>query len=87
MRISIVLSFFLFTVFAGTEQVKIIFDTYFRGGVGKYWEKVVNGFCVAKENNDNYWVESDKYNYAYLVLKKKPEEMARLIESIMLNQF
>jgi hypothetical protein len=58
-----------------------------RGGVGKYWEKVDNGYCVAKENGDNYWVEGDKYHHAYLVLKENPEKMARLIESIMLNNF
>ena len=56
-----------------------------QGGLGKYWEKVDKGYCVAKENGDNYWVEGDKYKHAYLVLKKKPEEMARLIEAMMLN--
>jgi inosine-uridine nucleoside N-ribohydrolase len=57
------------------------------GGLGKYWEKVDNGYCVAKENGDNNWVEGDKYDHTYLVLKKDPEEMARLIESMMLNEF
>ncbi|MFW5774283.1 MAG: nucleoside hydrolase, partial [Tangfeifania sp.] len=66
------------------DQTAILYAV--RGGLGKYWEKVDNGYCVAKENGDNFWVEGDKYNHAYLVLKKDPEEMARLIESIMLNQ-
>ena len=67
------------------DQTAVLYAV--RGGVGEYWEKVDNGYCVAKENGDNYWVDGDKYNHAYLVLKKKPEEMARLIESIMLNEF
>jgi inosine-uridine nucleoside N-ribohydrolase len=67
------------------DQTAVLYAV--RDGVGEYWKKVDNGYCVAKENGDNYWIEGDKYNHAYLVLKKKPEEMARLIESIMLNQF
>jgi len=67
------------------DQTAVLYAV--RNGVGEYWDVVENGYCVAKENGDNYWVEGDKFNHAYLVLKKKPEEMARLIESIMLNQF
>jgi inosine-uridine nucleoside N-ribohydrolase len=67
------------------DQTAVLYAV--RGGLGKYWEKVDNGYCVAKENGDNYWVEGDKYDHAYLVLKKKPEEMVRLIESMMLNEF
>jgi SH3-like domain-containing protein len=58
-----------------------------RGGVGKYWEKVDTGYCVATKNGSNYWVEGDKYNHAYLKLTKNPEEMARMIEAMMLNKF
>ena len=28
-----------------------------RGGVGEYWEKVDNGYCVAQDNGDNYWID------------------------------
>jgi inosine-uridine nucleoside N-ribohydrolase len=67
------------------DQTAVLYAVH--GGLGKYWEKVDNGYCVAKENGDNYWVEGDKYDHAYLVLKKDPEEMARLIEAMMLNEF
>ncbi|MBW6537811.1 MAG: nucleoside hydrolase [Mariniphaga sp.] len=67
------------------DQTAVLYAV--RGGVGKYWEIVDNGYCVAKENGDNYWIEGDKYNHAYLVLKRDPEEMARLIEAVMLNEF
>jgi inosine-uridine nucleoside N-ribohydrolase len=67
------------------DQTAVLYAV--REGIGEYWEKMGNGYCVAKENGDNYWVEGDKYNHAYLVLKKNPEEMARLIESIMLNEY
>lgn len=58
-----------------------------RGGLGKYWDKVDGGRCVAKENGDNSWVSGEVTNHSYLVLKQSPEEMAQLIESIMLNKF
>ncbi len=67
------------------DQTAVLYAV--RGGLGKYWEKVDNGYCVAKENGDNYWVEGDKYNHAYLVLNKDPEEMAGMIEAMMLNEF
>jgi inosine-uridine nucleoside N-ribohydrolase len=69
---------------ASYDQTAVLYAV--RSGLGEYWEKLDNGYCVAKENGDNYWVEGDKYNHAYLILKKKPEEMARLIEAVMLNE-
>jgi hypothetical protein len=56
-----------------------------KGGIGKYWDKVDNGYCVADENGGNCWVEGSKYDHAYLVLKEDPAEMAQLIESLMLE--
>jgi len=58
-----------------------------RGGLGKYWDKVDGGRCVAKENGDNSWMSGEVTNHSYLILKQSPEEMAQLIESIMLNKF
>ncbi len=67
------------------DQTAVLYAV--RGGEGKYWDIVDNGYCVAEENGDNYWVEGDKFNHAYLVLKKKPGEMVQLIEGMMLNEF
>lgn len=67
------------------DQTAVLYAV--RGGEGTYWEVVNNGYCVAEENGDNYWVEGDKYNHSYIVLKNNAEEMARLIEALMLNEF
>ena len=70
---------------ASYDQTAVLYAV--RGGEGKYWDLVSDGYCVAKENGDNYWQEGNKFDHSYLVLKKSPEEMAKLIESIMLNKF
>ena len=67
---------------ASYDQTTVLYAVH--GGVGEYWDKVENGYCVAQENGDNYWEEGDRYNHAYLVLKKTPEEMGHLIEQLML---
>lgn len=53
----------------------------------EYWEKVTDGFCQANESGGNYWVKGEKSHHSYLKLIMDPEEMANLIESIMLNHF
>lgn len=70
---------------ASFDQTAVLYAV--RGGVNEYWDTVEDGFCVAEENGDNRWVESDAKEHSYLVLKKPGEEMAALITSIMLNEF
>jgi inosine-uridine nucleoside N-ribohydrolase len=67
------------------DQTAVLYAV--RGGEGNYWDVIDNGFCVAEENGDNYWKEGDRFNHSYLVLKSNAEEMARLIEGMMLNEF
>ena len=66
------------------DQTAVLYAV--RGGLGKYWNKVEGGRCIAKENGDNNWLSGEVTNHSYLVLKQSPEEMAQLIESIMLNK-
>lgn len=70
---------------ASYDQTAVLYAV--RGGLGVYWEKVENGHCEIDENGDNRWIDGDKTNQSYLVLKVEPEEMAGLIESFMLNDF
>lgn len=65
------------------DQTAVLYAV--RNGVGKYWDKIEGGFCKVEENGDNKWIEGIKTNHSYLVLKEKPEKLALLIESIMLN--
>jgi len=69
------------------DQTSVLYTV--RGGVGEYWDLVENGICVADSAGGNFWKEIDDQptNHAYLVLKKKPEEMADIIYSFMLNKF
>ncbi|MFW6224054.1 MAG: nucleoside hydrolase [Bacteroidota bacterium] len=66
------------------DQTAVLYAV--EGGTGEYWTKVENGYCVADEKGNNHWVEGDKHEHAYLVLKEAPEEMAKLIEAIMLGE-
>jgi inosine-uridine nucleoside N-ribohydrolase len=69
------------------DQTSVLYAV--RGGVGKYWEKIEDGICVADDTGGNYWkkVEDEHTNHAYLVLRKTPEEMADIIYSYMLDIF
>jgi inosine-uridine nucleoside N-ribohydrolase len=57
------------------------------GGVGDYWKKVTGGVCLVEEDGSNRWKRKKNSNHAYLKLKKAPEEMAAIIDAIMLNRF
>jgi inosine-uridine nucleoside N-ribohydrolase len=69
---------------ASYDQTAVLYAV--RGGVGKYWDKVENGYCVADDTGGNVWVETQQpTNHAYLVLKIRPEEMAQIIYSLKLE--
>jgi len=58
-----------------------------RKGTGMYWDKIKDGYCKPDENGGNEWIVGTTSNHSYLKLKMNKEEMATLIESIMLNDF
>jgi inosine-uridine nucleoside N-ribohydrolase len=61
---------------ASYDQTAVLYAV--RGGVGKYWDKVENGYCVADDTGGNVWVETDEpTNHSYLVLKKSPQRWHR----------
>jgi inosine-uridine nucleoside N-ribohydrolase len=67
------------------DQTAVLYAV--RKGEGLYWDKVEGGYCDPDNNGGNTWVEGPVSNQSYLKLKMKPEEMAELIESIMLDEF
>jgi hypothetical protein len=67
------------------DQTAVLYAV--RKGLGSYWDRVDGGYCVADEQGGNTWTEKENSRHSYLKLKMDPEEMAHLIESIMLDQF
>ncbi|MDF1551003.1 MAG: nucleoside hydrolase [Bacteroidales bacterium] len=67
------------------DQTAVLYAV--RSGVGKYWQKVEDGYCQPDKTGGNKWIKGDKLNHSYLKLIVEPEKMAELIESIMLNDF
>jgi inosine-uridine nucleoside N-ribohydrolase len=66
------------------DQTAVLYAV--RNGDGTFWEKVSNGVCVPDENGGNTWKESQMSTHSYLRLTMKPEQMAELIEQIMLGE-
>ncbi len=56
-----------------------------RGGLGEWWEKVEGGYNKPDNDGGNVWVESEKTNHTYLKLIAEPDDMADLIDSLMLH--
>jgi inosine-uridine nucleoside N-ribohydrolase len=68
------------------DQTAVLYAV--RNGVGTFWDRVEGGYCAPdKTEGGNKWISGPLGNQSYLKLKMDPEEMALLIESIMLNKF
>jgi len=67
------------------DQTAVLYAV--RQGVGSYWDRIEGGYCLADDRGGNKWIEKKASNHSYLKLIMDPEEMAILIESIMLNRF
>lgn len=70
---------------ASFDQTAVLYAV--KGGLGKWWEKVDDGRCIPDNNGGNTWQTGKKADHSYLKLTIDPEEMATLIEAIMLNNF
>lgn len=67
------------------DQTAVLYAV--RNGVGDYWTKVTNGYCVADSTGGNVWKEKQGTNHSYLVLKKPKKDMEALLENFMLGNF
>jgi len=70
---------------ASFDQTAVLYAV--KGGLGKWWEKVDDGRCVPDDKGGNKWETDKQADHSYLKLMIDPEEMATLIEGIMLNDF
>jgi inosine-uridine nucleoside N-ribohydrolase len=67
------------------DQTAVLYAV--RGGVGTWWDRIEGGYCKPDSTGGNTWVEGPVTNHAYLKLRADREEMAGLIEAIMLGEF
>jgi len=67
------------------DQTAVLYAV--RNGVGLYWEKVSDGFCQADSTGGNHWISNGAGNHSYLKLTYPTDDLARIIESFMLNDF
>ncbi|GAB5523078.1 MAG: hypothetical protein Roseis2KO_09500 [Roseivirga sp.] len=58
-----------------------------RGGIGTLWDRVEGGYCQPDKTGGNQWIAGSKSHHSYLRLKASNEEMAELIENLMLGRF
>ncbi|MEL7222229.1 MAG: hypothetical protein AAGJ93_12975, partial [Bacteroidota bacterium] len=67
------------------DQTAVLYAV--RRGLGNYWHKVDDGYCVADSTGGNRWVAKADSKHAYLVLDKPIEEMEQELEDFMLGDF
>lgn len=65
------------------DQTAVLYAV--RNGTGLYWDKVSDGICVPDEKGGNTWEEKENSLHSYLQLQMDPEEVAAIIEQIMLG--
>ena len=66
------------------DQTAVLYAV--RGGIGQYWEPI-KGKCLPDEKGGNTWQTDANANHVYLKLLTEPEELAHLIEKMMLGTF
>lgn len=67
------------------DQTAVLYAV--KNGVGVYWDKIEHGICVPDNVGGNKWIEKEDSNHAYLKLKIKADELADIINSIMIGDF
>ena len=67
------------------DQTAVLYAV--RGGIGTYWDKVSDGICVPDEKGGNTWELSGNSNQSYLKLTMVKDEIATVIENMMLGEF
>jgi len=67
------------------DQTAVLYAV--KNEVGIYWDKIENGICVPDDVGGNKWLEKEGANHSYLKLKIKAEDLANIIDSIMIGAF
>ena len=67
------------------DQTAVLYAV--RNGLGKYWNKVSDGRCIADESGGNTWIEERGSNHSYLVLNMSLPQIEKELEAFMLGKF
>lgn len=67
------------------DQTAVLYAV--RNGTGTHWERISGGVCVPDERGGNTWEKKNDSKHSYLRLTADPEELAELIEEMMLGDF
>jgi len=67
---------------ASYDQTAVLYAV--RNGVGNYWDKVA-GVCLPDDKGGNSWMQKTVANHSYLKLKVDGDELAKLIDDLMLG--
>ena len=65
------------------DQLAVLYAV--KNGVGKYWNKIEGGYCKPDDVGGNKWIQKKGHQQSYLKLLIGNEELATLVESLMLN--
>jgi inosine-uridine nucleoside N-ribohydrolase len=65
------------------DQTAVLYAV--KNGEEMFWNKVENGYCKVDENGDNEWIFGQKSNHSYLKLVQDKNDLAGLIETLMLG--
>ncbi len=65
------------------DQTAVLYAVH--GGLGQYWEKERGGYNEIDEEGNNRWTDVEETNQSFLKLIEDPENMAGLMESLMLK--
>ncbi len=65
------------------DQTAVLYAV--RKGIGIYWDKIEGGYCRPDANGGNKWIISEITNHSFLKLKMNPEDLEKIIETMMLN--
>jgi len=66
------------------DQTAVLYAV--RNGIGTYWDIVSDGICVADEKGGNTWEQAEDSNHSYLKLTMDQDEIATVIEKMMLGE-
>ncbi len=65
------------------DQTAVLYAV--KNGVGLYWDKVDDGICVPDDSGGNKWFKQEQTNHSYLKMKMHNEELAQIIDSLMVG--
>ncbi len=67
------------------DQTAVLYAV--RNGTGTYWDKVSGGICIPDEKGGNTWKKAENSKQSYLKLTMDQDEIAKLMEDMMLGEF